>query len=103
MITYIKLKNGDWGLRSDSALASGVAVSVVKKSKERKLEIVGDLVWKGLDIWLYAIKKAPPTSSSGSFRRSGRCRGCRGPIEDAPHHRAMGGYCGQCAFDEFDC
>lgn len=35
--------------------------------------------------------------------RSGRCRGCGGPIEDAPHHRAMGGYCGSCAFDEFDC
>lgn len=35
--------------------------------------------------------------------RADRCRGCRGPIEDAPHHRAMHGYCGACAFDEFDC
>lgn len=31
------------------------------------------------------------------------CRGCHGPLDDAPHHRAMGGYCGNCAFDEFDC
>jgi len=31
------------------------------------------------------------------------CRGCRGPIRNAPHHRAMGGYCGYCAFDEYDC
>lgn len=35
--------------------------------------------------------------------RSGRCRGCGGPIRDARHHAAMGGYCGSCAFDEFDC
>lgn len=33
---------------------------------------------------------------------SGRCRGCGGPIKDAPHHRAMEGCCGYCAFDEFD-
>lgn len=31
-----------------------------------------------------------------------RCRGCRGQIKDAPHHPAMEGYCGYCAFDEFD-
>jgi len=31
-----------------------------------------------------------------------RCRGCGGPIRHAPHHPAMEGYCGYCAFDEFD-
>lgn len=35
--------------------------------------------------------------------RSGRCRGCGGPLQDCAHHAAMGGYCGQCAFDEYDC
>ena len=35
--------------------------------------------------------------------KSGRCRCCHGPIQDASHHAAMGGYCGSCAFDEFDC
>ena len=33
----------------------------------------------------------------------GTCRECRGPLRDAPQHRAMDGYCGTCAFDEFDC
>lgn len=33
----------------------------------------------------------------------GRCKGCGGEVKDAPHHRAMDGYCGGCAFDEFDC
>lgn len=41
--------------------------------------------------------------SSRSRRSSYRCRGCGGPLRDASHHRAMGGYCGYCAFDEFDC
>jgi len=36
-------------------------------------------------------------------RRSGRCRGCGGALRDVPRHAAMGGYCGSCAFDEFDC
>jgi hypothetical protein len=35
--------------------------------------------------------------------RRGRCRGCGGALRDVPHHAAMGGYCGSCAFDEFDC
>lgn len=34
---------------------------------------------------------------------SGRCRGCGGQLVDADHHRAMNGFCGSCAFDEFDC
>lgn len=36
-------------------------------------------------------------------RLGGRCRGCGGEIKHAAHHRAMNGYCGSCAFDEFDC
>jgi len=47
-----------------------------------------------------------PSSGGGkttySPRSRGRCRGCGGPVVDAPHHRAMDGYCGSCAFDEFD-
>ena len=44
---------------------------------------------------------ADEVSSRGTGGRS-RCRGCGGPIRNAPHHRAMEGYCGYCAFDEFD-
>lgn len=32
----------------------------------------------------------------------GRCRTCSQPVADVPHHRAMDGLCGSCAFDEFD-
>lgn len=54
-----------------------------------------------------ATKSAPRAagSSRSGYGGSGygsRCKGCRGPIADARHHRAMGGYCGSCAFDEYD-
>lgn len=54
-------------------------------------------------------RKIVANASSGARKsgartgRSGRCRGCGGPIRNAPHARAQGGYCGSCAFDEYDC
>jgi len=50
-----------------------------------------------------APKSAPRSSYPRRSSGSGRCRACGGPIRHAAHHRAMGGYCGNCAFDEFDC
>jgi hypothetical protein len=47
----------------------------------------------------YTRRPAHPSSGSGS----GTCRACHRTIRDAPHHRAMGGLCGECAFDEYDC
>lgn len=35
--------------------------------------------------------------------RTNRCRECGGPLVNAKRHAAMDGYCGNCAFDEFDC
>lgn len=35
--------------------------------------------------------------------RANACRSCGKSLVDAGHHRAMEGYCGDCAFDEFDC
>lgn len=58
------------------------------------------------DFWVdAALVTTASAATSGARTRTapGRCRGCRGPIVDASHHRAIGGYCGQCAFDEFDC
>jgi hypothetical protein len=44
---------------------------------------------------------AQPKRSFGVRRNGGRCRGCKGPIVNASHCHAQGGYCGSCAFDEF--
>jgi len=51
-------------------------------------------------------KRERRSNGGGHRRPGGRCRapGCSNPADqDAPHHPAMGGYCGSCAFDEFDC
>lgn len=51
----------------------------------------------------HRVVASAPTAAPRTYRRAsnGMCRGCRGPIVNAPHGRAMGGYCGSCAYDEF--
>jgi len=107
MTTYTKLRNGEWGLRGQN-LTEGSTVTVTKKSGETKTEKVGRVIWRGSDGTCLAAKgdSSPSRPSSPSYdrrSRSGRCRECGGPIRNAPHHRAMGGLCGDCAFDEYDC
>lgn len=50
-----------------------------------------------------ALKKAIANAVPNHEEKSngGRCKSCGGVIKDAPEHRAVGGYCGECAFDEF--
>lgn len=103
--SYTKLKSGDWGVRVQGKVAEGDVVTVTKKSGETKRETISKVVWSGNGVSICAIEQS---ASPRGYRRSGRggsgrCRECGGPIRNAPHHRAMGGYCGYCAFDEFDC
>lgn len=107
MATYAKLKDGSWGLKG-SNLVEGASVTVTKKSGETKSERVGKVLFRGADGTCFA--RIEGASRGGSSRPSsgrrfggGRCRGCGGAVVNAPHHRAMEGYCGSCAFDEFDC
>jgi hypothetical protein len=104
MTTFAKLNNGSWGLRG-SNLVEGQTVTVVKRGGQKLTLTVGRVIWRGKDGTCLAEKASSGTtySRTSSRGRSGRCRGCGGPIVDASHHRAMGGYCGSCAFDEFDC
>jgi hypothetical protein len=45
----------------------------------------------------------PEQARITAAEQAGACRGCGGPLRDAGHHRAIGGFCGTCAFDEYDC
>jgi hypothetical protein len=60
-----------------------------------------------VDASLVTLVDGPSRGSSPSCRKSsggsGKCRDCGREITNAPHHRAMGGLCGDCAFDEYDC
>jgi formamidopyrimidine-DNA glycosylase len=105
--TYTKLKSGNWGIRVQSEeVEAGNEIPVTKKSGETKIEVVERVLWTGNGISLCAIRQSQyscSSSRSSYTRRRGGCRDCGGPIVDARHHRAMHGYCGACAFDEFDC
>jgi hypothetical protein len=106
MTTFSKLRNGSWGLRG-KGLTEGSSVTVTKRSGETQTVVVGKVIWRGADGTCLAAKGDAPVNAPVSYDRrsssNGRCRDCGGPIRNAPHHRAMGGLCGQCAFDEYDC
>lgn len=96
MISYTKLQDGSWGIRSTSSLVQGEQVTVTTRAGETKRETVGRVLWSGNGIWICSVARSDKPA------RSGVCRECRGPLIHASHHRAMNGYCGNCAFDEFD-
>lgn len=58
-VTYTKLRDGSWGIRSESKLPQ-TPVAVVKKSGEVKNETPGKLVWSGNGVYLYAIANSTP-------------------------------------------
>jgi hypothetical protein len=47
-------------------------------------------------------QRKPRRAHESTSDHPGLCKQCGRTIKDAPHHRAMEGYCGECAFDEFD-
>jgi hypothetical protein len=94
--TPAKLSTGAWGARVVGRADAGDSVTITSqggKSWEASIERV---VWTNGEVTLCA------TSSSARAATTGRCKGCVRGIKDASHHVAMGGYCGECAFDEFD-
>lgn len=106
----MKLRDGSWGARAaspDVEIGQTVRIrtragktwdAVVTRIQERSLfDRETHCATRSLD----RAPRAPrPVAAS---RSNGRCRECGGPIRNAPHHKAMGGLCGQCAFDEYDC
>lgn len=110
MNTYTKLRSGEWGVRVDGKASAGTSVTIVKRDGGTKTEIIARVLWTGVDkrtgrmVSLCAIGGRNSTRTSGR-RGDGRtrCVECGGPIVDAAYHAAMDGYCGRCAFDEFDC
>lgn len=77
-ISYKQLNDGTWGLQGHN-LRAGTTVTVTKKSREIKEEIVGEIIWKGSDGFCYArIKQGATSSSSSSSGGSSRSSSTRG-------------------------
>lgn len=104
--TFTKLRNGDWGLRVEGGVpAAGMSIVVSKKGGTSARKTVGKVVWTGNGVTICTIEAEAPKAAPLQDPRgaNGRCDGCRGPIRNAAHHRAMNGLCGSCAFDVYDC
>lgn len=88
-------------------MAVGDTVTITTRGGKSWDARVSKIVWDGDDVTLVSTSSlgTAPTKAVNqpATRAGGRCRDCREPIRDAPHHRAMGGLCGTCAFDEYDC
>lgn len=76
-------------------------VTVHRRDRSTTRVFLGELVQEGDKVDLYRFRSVPDRKAASRSTRS-RCRECGGPLRDSAHHRAMEGYCGSCAFDEFD-
>lgn len=92
--TPAKLQSGAWGARVTGNANPGDVLTIIAASGKSWEAVVERVVWTNGEVSLCA--------TSSQKRHSGRCKGCGRSIKDAPYHRAMEGYCGECAFDEFD-
>lgn len=52
-VTWARLRDGSWGLRSEAVLVEGDIVWVVSKDGRRSKAIVGEHVWGNQDCILY--------------------------------------------------
>ena len=102
-----KLRDGTWGARVQGTATEGQTVTIRTAAGKVWQARVTRVIWTGEGVTIVATASLDraPAQSAPAVRAStgGRCRGCRGPIVNARHHRAMGGLCGSCAFDEYDC
>ena len=85
-------------------------LGTTKFGKKAKLGFLND----EKDFWVDAslvevvsgtVPEPARSAFNGRSASYGKCRerGCQNSASlNAPHHSAMGGYCGYCAFDEFD-
>lgn len=86
------LKSGQWGVRVPGTIAkSGDEITVVTKGGTSWQAVIETIVWRGPDVVLCTAS-----------RQFTKCSECGRAAVDADIHRAMGGLCGHCAFDEFD-
>lgn len=98
-VSFTKLRSGDWGVRVKGSVKPKQWVTVATRSGRSSRVQIDRIIWQGEGAMLCSVIPENPHQRGV---RTDRCRGCGGPYRDADHHIAMEGYCGHCAFDEFD-
>ncbi len=98
MLTYARLKRGDWGIRGPLAeLTPGASVTVTRRDGQTRTERVGAVIWAAEDgsVALATVRPRyrPPQFRGGS--RGGTCEACGHTPDDCAEMdctcRACGG------------
>ena len=93
-ITYSKLRDGSWGVRSDSELRPDTIVTVTKKSGGQKQERIGRVLWTDRRTWLAAIVSEAGRSGRSARRASVGYWECPACGEENPHSSTSCWECG---------
>lgn len=99
-ISYTKLKNGNWGIRSTESIREGQSVTVTKKDGSTKSETVDKIIWNNNGVWLASLRRAPQPAQGR--RRDPDAPGRNGMMPGCGACRSLGRMCKQCEFDEYD-
>ena len=80
MISYAKLRDGSWGIRSTEKVTIGQTVTVTKKDGSLAVEKIAKIVWEGNGVWLCAVEpKSHASRKGGSGNVCAEC-GRRGQL-----------------------
>lgn len=100
-VTWIKLRDGSWGLRSDAVLVEGDMVWAVSKDGRRSKVTVGPHVWGDLSCILYrkgvsAPKAAPVVDAEIAGEQSANNGADPKGVPRCPYcyDETCGGWCG---------
>ena len=75
MISYTRLKSGDWGVKGPSGeVREGATVTVIKKNGETKQETIEKVLFSRDGIALAAIKPRQHTRGGCACTEQGCCR-----------------------------
>jgi len=77
--SFTKLKNGDWGVRTDGSAAVGQSVVVAKRDGSSSTVIVTKVLWTDGKVSLCAISRAVPKNNSRNGSVCAEC-GRGGPL-----------------------
>ncbi len=84
-ITWAKLRDGSWGLRSSTPLSEGAVVTVTKRSGETSQATVGGEVWSAPDKGVYLYRLA----SDGQQRQPRKPRRARALCDECGEYPAI--------------
>lgn len=98
-VSFTRLKDGSWGLRSADPLTEGATVAVTKRDGSQTNAGVGRLIWSGNGAHIYAsvaLAPAPRFPGPGSGPGSGNVKRTARPWRPCGYPGCHPSYCDEC-------